>query len=128
MNKPPRFQPGKPSHLSRQNQSHSAIQPKVVTFPQKAKQLSAPPVYRPQPPPQVLQRKAAVNQPRPTGQAKSSPAAPPAYRPQPVPQVLQRKTDTSQKSQGTQLERQPVAPPVYRPQSIPKVLQPKTTA
>ncbi len=41
---------------------------------------AAPPVYRPQPTPKVLQTKAAGTK------------APPVYRPQPTPRVLQRKT------------------------------------
>lgn len=78
-----------------------------------------PPVYRPQPTPKVLQRKAA---PAPQAQAavatKRAPVAPPVYRPQPG--VLQAKTAAPRVP--------PVAPPVYRPQPTPKVLQRKTAA
>lgn len=42
-------------------------------------------VYRPQPPPKVLQPKAVAPH------AKKTLAAPPVYRPQPAPKVLQRK-------------------------------------
>ena len=69
---------------------------------------TAPPAYRPQPTPKVLQAKTAL----PPQQKR---VAPPAYRPQPVPKVLQR-----------QEARPPAAPPVHRPQTVPKVLQAKT--
>src|SRR5687768_12290623 len=74
----------------------------------------APPVYRPQPTPKVLQLKNATK-PQPTNAATSArkqPVPPPVYRPQPTPRVLQQK--------------KPAAPPVYRPQAAPKVLQKKT--
>ena len=51
-----------------------------------------PPIYRPQPTPQVLQRKAVTKQPV-VGQDKR--VAPAVYRPQPVPAVLQRKQLTT---------------------------------
>lgn len=54
---------------------------------------AAPPAYRPQPTPKVLQTKKAVATPAPAPQTPtaSRPSAPPAYRPQPVPKVLQKK-------------------------------------
>lgn len=76
MIKPARFPQAKPS-------SSSVLQMR--------KQPAAPPVYRPQPIPHVLQRKAAVKQPPPIGHAKPAPAAPPVYRPQPTLKVLQAK-------------------------------------
>ena len=53
----------------------------------------APPVYRPQPVPKVLQRKTATPAPcaAPPSASKKTPAAPPVYRPQTTPVVLQRK-------------------------------------
>ncbi len=44
----------------------------------------APPVYRPQPTPKVLQRKAAPTPPQAVAGARQTPAAPPVYRPQPT--------------------------------------------
>lgn len=54
---------------------------------------AAPPAYRPQNPPVVLQPKAAGGPQRPpsAGQARRAPQAPPVYRPQPTPKVLQKK-------------------------------------
>ena len=51
----------------------------------------APPVYRPQPVPKVLQRKLATAPPRALPIQPKRPVAPPVYRPQPVPRVLQPK-------------------------------------
>ena len=51
----------------------------------------APPVYRPQPVPKVLQTKKAHTAQSGAVQKRVTPAAPPAYRPQPVPKVLQQK-------------------------------------
>lgn len=67
------------------------VQPQIAA-PQLKKLPVAPPVYRPQPVPKVLQRKVAGPQPsaRPA-QPKRPPVAPPVYRPQPVPKVLQPK-------------------------------------
>jgi hypothetical protein len=106
MSKPLRFGQAKPSS--------SSIQ-------QMRKQPVAPPVYRPQPTPQVLQRKVAAGQPI-AGQAKPTPAAPPVYRPH-IPKVLQRKIDTKQYPGGDHTSPTLQAPPVYRPQPVPKVLQ-----
>ncbi|MDT7688618.1 MAG: hypothetical protein QOE46_1377 [Acidobacteriota bacterium] len=119
--KPPRFQPGKPSALSAQEQvrkqSHPAIQPKAAII--SHKQPVTPPVYRPQPTPRVLQRKAVVQPP--ATQARTS--APPAYRPQPIPKVSQRKTNGNPQP-ANQPKRAPVAPQVYRPEPK-RILQPK---
>jgi hypothetical protein len=106
----------KPSRFPQVKTSFSTVQ-------QMRKQPVAPPVYRPQPTPQVLQRKAVVKQ-SPAGQA--TPVAPPVYRPQPVPKVLQLKTAHNPQPQAKQ--GQPVAPAVYRPQPLPKVLQTKKNA
>jgi hypothetical protein len=86
----------------------------------------APPVYRPQPTPQVLQRKTAQGPVSPAG-AKINPqrpAAPPAYRPQNVPKVLQAKMAAARQP-AKQTGSAPVPPPVYRPQPAPGVLQQK---
>ena len=90
----------------------------------KPPRASAPPAFRPQPVPKVLQAK------------RQTPVAPPAYRPQATPKVLQRKS-TPQAIQGhvrvtppaAQLKHAtPVAPPAYRPQPVPQVLQTKRAA
>lgn len=125
MNKPSRFPHDKPSPLSAQEQIRKqqqsqlhVMQPKMAAAPQKMP--VAPPVYRPQPTPRVLQRKTAVQPP--VVQAK--PAAPPAYRPQPTPKVLQTKGAGSRPSLHVgKLTRQPVVPPTYRLE--PKPLQSK---
>jgi hypothetical protein len=83
---------------------------------------AAPPVYRPQPAPRVLQPKVA------------GAAAPPVYRPQPVPRVLQRKSSQPQpdsrgaappgwRSGAIQPKATPQPPPAYRPQPVPACLR-----
>ena len=66
---------------------------------------AAPPAYRPQPTPKVLQTKQRI--------------APPVYQPQ-KSKVAQPKTTAALPNR-----RQPVPPPVYRPQPTPLVLQRK---
>jgi hypothetical protein len=61
----------------------------------------APSVYRPQPPPKVLQTKMATVQRLPGGLTKNAPVAPPAYRPQPLPKVLQRSAAPSPPARQT---------------------------
>jgi hypothetical protein len=103
-----------PSRPHQKSPRPAVAQPKTAAPFQKPRPPVAPPVYRPQPTPKVLQRKSANNQPQPgASQPRRAPAAPPPYRPQPRPPALQRKSH-------------PQAPPVYRPQPPPKVLQPKT--
>lgn len=85
------------------------------------KSPAAPPPYRPQPVPKVLQTKLIGYQP-PANQSVRAPLAPPVYRPHLTPRVLQRKITSSQKSPAGQSSRQPVAPPVYRPEQR-KILQ-----
>lgn len=89
------------------------LQPKA-TAPQLKKVAAAPPVYRPHPVPKVLQRKVAAVPPPANTARRTPPAAPPVYRPQPAPRVLQPKAAGA------------AAPPVYRPQPLPKVLQRKS--
>lgn len=100
------------------------LQPKAVA-PQMRKPPAAPPVYRPQPAPKCLQLKAATQQQTSPGRTKAAPSPPPAYRPQPTPHVLQRKAATVQRSPAGATKPAPAAPPAYRPQSVPKVLQRK---
>lgn len=84
----------------------------------------APPVYRPQPLPKVLQTKKAIGYNPHARQSPRPPVAPPSYRPQPLPRVLQtKKFGTPQLM--FEARKPPVAPPVYRPQPTPAVLQRK---
>lgn len=131
MNRPSRFPQGKTSPLSaqeqmrRQNQSRlPAIQPKVAPFAENRKPPVAPPVYKPQPTPRVLQRTAAVRGQSAGAQAK--PAAPPVYRPQPAPKVLQTKRAVSQPPPAGKSPDRPAAPPAYRPAA--KTVQPKAAS
>ena len=95
-----------------------------IKKPDAAKRLPvAPPVYRPQPMPKVLQRKIAT---APQSNAsvfpqRKPPVAPPVYRPQAPPKVLQAKSNLPQR-------KQPVAPPVYRQPQAAKLLQPKSVS
>ena len=81
----------------------------------------APPVYRPQPVPKVLQRKVSPVQNPNAAQAPRLPVAPPVYRPQ-ATQGVQAKL-----AGPTQTKPQPVAAPVRHPRVVPKVLQMKKT-
>jgi hypothetical protein len=101
-------------------------QPKSGASQPKANHRTAPPVYRPQPTPRVLQTKAARTDRPQTAQPKHTPIAPPVYRPQPVPKVLQAKQAVAQPSTRGQSTARPVAPPAYRPQPLPSCLQTKT--
>ncbi len=74
---PRRFQPGKPASLTAREQvkhqaQRFAIQPKIAAFPQKHKPPIAPPAYRPQATPLVLQRKAVGKQQTLACQSKST--------------------------------------------------------
>lgn len=86
----------------------------------------APPVYRPQPPPKVLQRAKVTTQPQLKPQSQPQWVAPPVYKPQPGPKVLQKKTAVGWQPQSAKSGHGPVAPPAYRPQPVPKVLQMKS--
>jgi hypothetical protein len=77
-----------------------------------------PPVYRPQPVPRVLQRKAVSGQQQPRAVQPRQPVAPPIFRPA-AKKIVQPKLAT------TRAPKLPVAPPVYRPQPTPAVLQKK---
>lgn len=94
----------------------------------------APPVYRPQPTPKILQTKTATGrQPQPQQQpapVRNTPAPPPVYRPQPAPKVLQPKSAGGARA-AAELKapaRPPQAPAVYRPQTQPRVCQLKSAA
>jgi hypothetical protein len=78
---------------------------------------NAPPVFRPQPVPKVLQKKSAPVQPPHTVQSPHRPVAPPVYRPE-AKKMVQPKVVSTQPGPLN-------PPPVYRPQPIPKVLQTK---
>lgn len=90
---------------------------------QARKAPAAPPVYRPQPAPKALQRKAAA--PPHMGANQRLPVAPPVYRPQPVPKVLQRKgAGAPQRPPQVRPNPPPVAPPASRPPTLRKVSGP----
>ena len=100
----------------------AVLQPRVTTASQMKQPPAAPPVYRPQPVPKVLQAKNAVSQQPRAASTPRQPIAPPVYRPQPTPQVLQQKTRISPPHMN-------VAPsipaPHARPQIGPAAVQPK---
>jgi hypothetical protein len=132
MTKATRFPPGptpRPDSSSARgkqaNHRQGALQPKAVAPLQKRPPPVAPPIYRPQPTPKVLQRRVAAEQPRLTSQSNHRPVAPPVYRPQPTPLVLQRKGALVGQPPAAAAKLPPPAPPVYRPQPVPKVLQTK---
>lgn len=90
----------------------------------RGKTPAAPPVYRPQPTPRVLQQKLHPSrqlapQPKPAPQAKTAPAAPPVYRPQPTPRALQLKPAVNRPAHppahAPVKPSGPVAAPVYTP-------------
>jgi hypothetical protein len=112
--------------MSKPNRPPTRPQPGTLSPPgQKAKPPSAPPVYRPQSVPVVLQRKASAPA-HPPPATRRVPAAPAPYRPQIAPKVLQAKKAAGvPQPHATQTKRTPVAPPVYRPQPPPRVLQTK---
>ena len=99
-------------------------QPKIAPHAPAQRKPAAPPVYRPQPVPKVLQTKAAVNRQPQAAPSRQTPVAPPVYRPQPAPAVMQAKM-IAQRQQPQQPTQPPKAPPVYRPQQAAKAVQPK---
>ena len=92
-------------------------QMKKVGLAHDFKRPVAPPVYRPQPVPKVLQRKSAVVRQSPSPVSRSQTAAPPAN-------LLQARKLAQAKMAAAQ-PRTPAAPQVYRPQPPPRVLQTK---
>jgi 5-methylcytosine-specific restriction endonuclease McrA len=125
---PPQGLRTRPETNARRTQKQSpragVAQPKMASTTQfKAGAAAAPPVYRPQPVPKVLQAKTK-DAPRPAGQPSRAPAAPAVYRPQPVPKVLQPKMSPAAQTGAGQTPRSPAAPAVYRPEAK-KIVQPK---
>jgi hypothetical protein len=94
---------------------------------QSPKRPVAPPAYRPQPVPKVLQRKTSSAPTPRVNQPARKPVAPPVYCPPAAPKVLQKKSALVAKPQAGQTTTKPVAPPVYRPEGK-KILQPKAIA
>jgi hypothetical protein len=86
----------------------------------------APPAYRPQALPRVLQTKIPLAR-QPGNQSKLPPIAPSVYRPQPTPKVMQRKMGLDHRLREGQKPGRPVAPPVYRSQPSPGALQRKNS-
>lgn len=84
----------------------------------------APPVYRPQPTPKVLQRKAAGPQQKPTTPPNQPPVFPPVYRPQSAPGVLQAKEPLTRRLAN--LPSPAPGSPRCRPQTAAQFLQRKT--
>lgn len=78
---------------------------------QQASRRAAPPVYRPNPTPTVLQAKMSAGQQPQTAPTNRATQAPSVYRPQPVPRVLQLKAATGQQPQTIK----PSRPPAHRP-------------
>jgi len=102
----------------------AVVQLKTLVAPPTVKRPVAPPVYRPQPVPKVLQTKSALPASPQKFQPPPSPAAPPIYRPQPTPTVLQAK-----RLPAHTIQARPLTPPVtHRPSSVPKIVQTKTVA
>ena len=97
-------------------QMNSVAQPKIL--PQYTRRPVAPPVYRPQPVPKVLQAKIVSARPTPPVTQRKV-AAPSVYKPQAPPKVLQLKKPVCISG------RTAVAPPVTQKLPVPKVLQSK---
>lgn len=106
-----------------QPQRPGVVQKKANPARQDRRAPVAPPVFRPQPVPRVLQAKTESPH-QSVKQAGRAPVAPPVYRPQPVPKVLQPKADSTRNPRAVQTPRSPFGPPVQRP--APNVLQPKS--
>ena len=111
-------------HGNPQMQRPGVMQPKLASAQLIKSSPAAPPAYRPQTIPKVLQCKTAPVQPSQAGRPAQRRAEPPVYRPQPVPKVLQTKVAGGQQPQSTQTPRRPIAPPVYRPEQK-RLVQPK---
>lgn len=116
----PRHKAGQPP--SQHQHRAGVMQIKAAAAPQSRQTPKAPPVYRPQPVPKVLQTKARF--PHQPLQANCTPQANAAYRPNQPPGVLQPRMAGAPNSHAANAPRQPVAPPVYCPAQK-KVAQPK---
>lgn len=97
--------------MSRQNQARPAIQPKMAAALQQPKRTVAPPAYRPQPVPKVLQKKSVTTQQPRASKVPCAPVAPPVYSPQQPPCILRQMRQTvDQKHAAVGPPRHPVAP------------------
>ncbi|HKC63357.1 MAG TPA: hypothetical protein VKB86_06955 [Pyrinomonadaceae bacterium] len=111
-----------------QIRANALVQPKTVAPPTHVRKPLAPPAYRPQQPPKVLQTKMPASRPASqSGKPGSTTPAPPAYRPQPVPKVLQTKAAVGHQPVSPLRPPQP-STPVHSPQPVPKVLQSQAAA
>src|SRR5947209_12808673 len=89
---------GEPQPFKRQaahapQHNPAVTQLKSAVSAQSVKRPVAPPVYRPQATPKVLQTKSSSAQSPQSGQEPRQPVAPPLFRPQPTPRVLQAKSN-----------------------------------
>lgn len=99
-----------------------SVQPKMTTARPAKQPPVAPPAFRPQSVPRVLQTKSPST--LAASPAKPAPVAPAAYRPLPGQKTLQPGMAGRQQSHAAASQRQPVAPPVYRPEPK-RLVQPK---
>ena len=111
---------GIPSQLNRQAGSAHQFKPAVAQLKaplslQSTKRPVAPPVYRPQSLPRVLQTKSASTQNRNSAQPATRPVAPPVYRPE-VKKVVQPKAIVQSRKPTT-------TPPVYHSKIVKPVIQ-----
>lgn len=127
---PPRTESERRRHVNPPTRPHGpgVAQPKAAAAGPLKQPPTAPPVYRPQAAPKVLQRKAVgaqqQNLPAPS---RKTPAAPPVYKPQPPARVLQTKQAIVEQPAVAGQRPTPVAPPVYRPEPR-RVVQPSMAA
>jgi hypothetical protein len=109
----------------------AVAQPTTAGSAQTRRMPSAPPVYRPQPMPKVLQTKmpATHQSLSHTGRARSASEALRLYSPQSAPVVLQTKTPIATPiTVEPQLAHSPAAPSIYRPQHASAIVQPESVA
>src|ERR1044072_9071558 len=107
---PPQAQQHRPGQHPTQTYRPGVLQPKTVAT-QAKKMPTAPPVYRPQAAPKVLQTKAATTMPPAGATRQLTPAAPHAYQPQPTPKVLQRKAALPTQTPGLAAKQLLARPP-----------------
>lgn len=121
----------KPGQRSGQLQPRGAgvAQTKTAAASQSKRPPAAPPVYRPQPAPAVLQSKKTAGPATPVAASVGDkrPVAPPVYKPQRPPAALQRKPANAGVQPNPTKGAAPTPPPVYHPQPVPRVLQLKTS-
>ncbi|HKR12407.1 MAG TPA: hypothetical protein VJT15_10140 [Pyrinomonadaceae bacterium] len=111
---------GVPPQLNRQAGSAQKFKPGVAQLKapvaeQSVKRPVAPPVYRPQPMPKVLQAKSAITQKRNLAQSPSRPAPPSINRPE-VKKIVQPKAIV-------QARKAPTPPPAYHSKQVKPVIQ-----